>query len=212
MRGPRKPPFARRAPALEVPRTGPDPVGTLKTAAPDGRNFGVKKYFAVPIVIVIVVIGFFAYNYEFHVLGGGEGNGTAQCTSYLKGDCLYNATFDPTSNDLTVYGVGQITGNTMYNVGFAYAPAVAPLNHQDGPLGSTFQASGSLSGNTLGSGQKVTITFASINASAPPDINGEDGYIWIAYTTSSGGSACVGAVSTLTNCSFFTVGYVNLNT
>ena len=83
-----------------------------------------------------------------------------------------------------------------------------------GPVDFTvlLQASGSLTGNTLGSGQKVTITFASINASAPPDSNGEDGYIWIAYTTSSGGSDCVGAVSTLTNCSFFTVGYVNLNT
>ena len=171
-----------------------------------------KKFLAIPIVIVLVVVGFFAYNYEFHVFGGGEGNGTAQCTSYLRGDCLYNATFDPTTNDLTVYGVGQITGDTMYNVGFAYAPAVAPENNQYGPIGSTFQASGSLSNNVLDSGQTVTITFDSINASAPANDNGQDGFIWIAYTTTSGGPDCVGPISSLTNCSFFNIGYVVLNT
>ena len=171
-----------------------------------------KKFLIIPVVIIIIVVGFFAFNYEFHVLGGGEGNGTAQCTSYLQGNCLYNATFDPTTNDLTVYGVGQITGSTMYNVGFAYAPAAAPENQQDGPIGSTFQASSSLSNNVLNSGQTVTITFDSINASAPANSNGQDGYIWIAYTTASGGSDCVGPISNLTNCSFFNIGYINLDT
>jgi hypothetical protein len=171
-----------------------------------------KKYLAVPIVVVLIVAGFFAYNYEFHVFGAGEGNGTAQCTSYLRGDCVYNATFDPSTDDLTVYGVGQVTGSDMYNVGFAYAPAVAQENSQYGPIGSTFQASGSPSNDVLKSGQTVTVTFDSINASAPADSNGQDGYLWIAYTSSSGGSACIGQISSLTNCSFFNIGYVNLNT
>jgi hypothetical protein len=169
------------------------------------------KYLAIPIVIILVVAGFFVYNYEFHVLGKA-GNGTAECTSYLKGNCLYDATFDPSTNDLTVYGLGQITGETMYNVGFAYAPSVALENHQNGPIGSTFQASSSLSNNVLKSGQAITITFDSINASAPTDINGHNGDLWIAYTPTSSGSDCVGAISNLTNCSFFDLGYVVLNT
>ena len=179
-----------------------------------------KKFIAVPIVIILIVVGFFVYNYEFHVIGGGEGNGTAQCTSFLQGNCNYNAMFDSSTDDLTVYGLGQITGNTMYNVGFAYAPAVAPetgSGQSTGPAGATFQASSSLSNNVLSSGQTVTITFDSINASAPANGNGQDGYLWIAYTTSSGGSSpaptdCVGPISSLTNCFFFNVGYVNLNT
>jgi len=171
-----------------------------------------KKYLAIPIVIVLIVAGFFVYNFEFHVLGAGEGNGTAECTSYLKGNCVYNATFDSSTNDLTVYGLGQITGSTMYNVGFAYAPSVALENSQNGPRGSTFQASSSLSNNVLNSGQTVTITFDSINASAPPDSNGHNGDLWIAYTPSSSGSACAGPISSLTNCSFFDIGYINLKT
>jgi hypothetical protein len=171
-----------------------------------------KKYLAIPLVIVLIVVGFFVYNYEFHVFGSGEGNGTAQCTSYLKGNCVYNATFDSSTNDLTVYGVGQITGQTMYDVGFAYAPSVALENHLNGPIGSTFQASSSLSNNELMSGQTLTITFDSINASAPADSNGHNGDLWIAYTPSSGGSDCVGPISSLTSCSFFDLGYVQLNT
>jgi len=170
-----------------------------------------KKYLAIPIVIILLVAGFFVYNYEFHVLGHAC-NGTAECTSYLKGNCLYDATFDPSTDDLTVYGVGQITGSTMYNVGFAYAPSIALENHQNGPIGSTFQAPSSLSNNVLNSGQTVTITFDSINSTAPPDGNGHNGDLWIAYTTSSGGSDCVGPISSLTNCSFFDIGYVALNT
>jgi len=176
----------------------------------------VKKIFlAIPIVVVLVVAGFFAYNYEFHVLGHGEGNGTAQCTSYLRGDCVYNATFDSTTDDLTVYGVGQIYASTMYNVGFAYMPAVAHLGgspQSTGPVGAIFQASSSLSNNVLNSGETITITFDSINASAPANSNGQDGYIWISYTSSSSGSDCVGPISGLANCSFFNVGYIKLNT
>jgi hypothetical protein len=171
-----------------------------------------KKYLVIPLVIILIVAGFFAYNFEFHVFGAGEGNGTAQCTSYLRGDCVYNATFDPSTNDLTVYGLGQVTGSTMYNVGFGYAPSVALENSQEGPVGSTFQASSSLSTNTLNSGQAVTITFDSINASAPVDLNGHNGDLWISYTSSSGGSDCVGPISSLTDCSFFDIGYVVLNT
>lgn len=171
-----------------------------------------KKYLAIPIVVVILLVaGFGVYNYLFHV-SSPQGNGTALCTSYLRGDCLYNATFDPATNDLTVYKLGQTTGNTMYNVGFAYAPSVVLENSQNGPIGSTFQSSSSLSNNILNSGQTVTITFDSINASAPPDSNGHNGDIWIAYTTSSSGSDCVGPISSLTNCSFFDVGFINLKT
>jgi len=195
----------------------------LKTETKTVGTSGVKKrYIAlVPVVIVLVVVGFFVYNYEFHVLGGGEGNGTAHCTSYLQGNCLYNATFDPTTNDLTVYQVGFVHANsytpdTMYNVGFAYMPAVTRMNGSyphDGPVGAVFQASNSLSNNVLNSGQGVTITFDSINASAPANNNGQQGYIWIAYTPTSGGSDCVGPISTIsTNCSFFNIGYINLNT
>lgn len=174
-----------------------------------------KKLLVVPIVIVLVVVGFFAYNYEFHVLGGPTGNGTAQCTSYLRGNCLFEATFDTSTDDLTVYGVGQIVGSTMYNVGFAYMPAVSHLTGSGlstGPIGADFQASSSLSGNVLKSGQTLTVTFDSINASAPANSNGQDGYIWISYTTGSGGSDCAGPIASLTNCQFFNVGYVNLNT
>jgi hypothetical protein len=64
----------------------------------------------------------------------------------------------------------------------------------------------------LNSGQTVTITFDSINASAPANGNGQDGYEWIAYTTTVGGSDCVGPISSLTNCSYFNIGYINLNT
>ncbi|HXW37013.1 MAG TPA: hypothetical protein VEJ36_03810 [Nitrososphaerales archaeon] len=174
-----------------------------------------KKFIVIPIVIFLAVAGLFVYNYEFHVLGKGQGNGTAQCTSYLRGNCLYNATFDPTTNDLTVYGLGQITGNTMYNVGFSYMPAVTRETGsglQSGPIGANFQASSSLSNNVLSSGQTITITFDSINASAPANSNGQDGYIWIAYTTTNTGSDCVGPISSLSNCSFFDIGYINLNT
>jgi hypothetical protein len=100
----------------------------------------------------------------------------------------------------------------MYNVGFAYAPSVTLENSQNGPIGSTFQASSSLSDSVLKSGQTVTITFNPINASAPADSNGHNGDLWIAYTPSSSGSDCVGPISSLTNCSFFDLGYVVLNT
>ena len=171
-----------------------------------------KKYLLViPLVIVIALAGFFVVNYKFHVLGG-QGNGTAECTSYLRGNCLYEATFNNATDDLTVYGLGQITGSTMYNVGFAYAPAVARENSQYGPIGATFQASSSLADNILKSGETITITFDSINATAPPAGNGQDGYLWIAYTMTTGGSDCVGAISNLPNCSFFNLGYVTLNT
>lgn len=73
----------------------------------------------------------------------------------------------------------------MYNVGFAYSPAVT-LEHNygqsSGPIGANFQASSSLSNSELKSGQTITITFDSINASAPAEAPGQDGYLWIAYT------------------------------
>jgi hypothetical protein len=175
-----------------------------------------KVLVVIPVVIILALGGFFAYNYEFHVLGGPVGNGTAYCTSYLKGNCFYDATFSPSTDSLTVYGFGQITGSTFYNVGFAYAPAVTPESGSGlhtGPIGATFQSSSSLSNNILKSGQTIkTLTFDSINASAPPDGSGEDGYIWIAYTTSTSGSACVGPISSLTNCLFFNDAYINFNT
>ncbi len=171
-----------------------------------------KRYLLViPLVIIIALAGFFVVNYRFHLLGGA-GNGTAECTSYLRGNCFYDATFDSSTDTLTVYGLGQITGSTMYNVGFAYAPAVTRENSQYGPIGSTFQASSSLSDNVLKSGQTVKITFDSINATAPANSNGQDGYLWISYTQSSGGSDCVGPISSLANCSFFNLGYIVLNT
>jgi len=169
-----------------------------------------KKVYVLLVVIVLVVGGFFAVNYEFHIIHNG-GNGTAECVSYLRGDCTNSATYDPSTGDLTVYGVGQLTQTTWYNVGFAYAPAVAPENSQNGPVGATFQTSASLSNNVLAPGQHVTITFDSINASAPVDSNGDNGMIWAAYTTTDSGSPCSGPISSLSGCQFFALATITLS-
>jgi hypothetical protein len=168
-----------------------------------------KKLLIIPVVIVLLVAGFAAYNYYFHVFNNG-GNGTAQCISYLRGDCVNSATFSSPTDTLTVYGVGQETKATWYNVAFAYAPAVASLNSQYGPIGATFQTSSALSNNVLNSGQTLTVTFDSINASAPTDSNGYNGIIWAAYTTSNSGSACSGPSASLTGCSFFEIATITL--
>ncbi|HYC26636.1 MAG TPA: hypothetical protein VEB67_01280, partial [Nitrososphaerales archaeon] len=172
-----------------------------------------KKSLVIVLIVIIVIGGLGgleAVNYEFHIFRQG-GNGTATCISYLRGNCVNSATYDPSTKDLTVYGLGQLTQSTWYNVAFAYAPAVARENSQNGPVGAVFATSSSLSGNTLNSGQTLTFTFEAINASAPVDSNGYNGMLWAAYTPSSGGSPCSGPIASLSQCSFFDLATINLN-
>lgn len=118
----------------------------------------------IAIVVVIIVAGgaygAFAY-YSLFI----ESNGGNSCIPYLRTDCggNHNAiSYNTSTGDITIPSVSQSYGSTWYNVAVAYVPG----NPNFEPTKAFFQAdTADFSGNTLNSGQ--TVTIHNLNATGP---------------------------------------------
>ena len=164
-----------------------------------------KTILAVVLIIVIAVAAYGAYAYYSIFLFSNGGN---SCVSYLRTDCGGNhnvITYDASAGTITVPSVGQSFGTTWYNVAIAYVPGDYNLS----PKGAYFTTdSADFSGNMLASGQKVTIH--DLNVTASPAVSGYNGSLWIAYTTSSGGSSCAGVYNSASSCQYDQIGTITL--
>ena len=85
-----------------------------------------------------------------------------------------------------------------------------PGNPNFEPTKAFFQAdTADFSGNTLNSGQ--TVTIHNLNATGPATAGQNyNGSLWIAYTSTSGGSLCSGAYSTASGCQYSQIGTITL--
>ena len=163
---------------------------------------------AVKVVIAIVLVVIVAYAslsvYTLFI----QGNGGNSCEGYLRTDCGggHNAiTYDTATGDITVPSVSQSFGSTWYNIAVAYVPGDPNLS----PTGAFFTSdSGDFSGNTLASGQSVTIH--DLNVTAAPAVDGYNGSLWMAYSTTSGGSSCAGAYKAVSGCQYAQIGTITL--
>ena len=165
-----------------------------------------KKTVKIVIAIVLVVIvayGAFAF-YSVEL----QGNGGNSCIPYLRTNCGGDhniITYDTSTGDITIPEVSQSYGSTWYNVAVAYVPG----NTNFEPTNASFQADMSdISGNTLNSGQQVTIH--NLNVTASPAVGGYNGSLWIAYTTTSGGQVCAGAYKAVAGCQYGQIGTITL--
>jgi len=165
-----------------------------------------KAVLAVVIVVVIVIAAYGGFAvYSVYI----EGNGGNTCEAYLRTDCggNHNAiTYDTATGDITIPSVSQSFGTTWYNIAVAYVPGDPNLS----PTGAYFTSdSADFSGNSLASGQKVTIH--DLNATGPA-MAGQmyNGSLWIAYTSSSGGSSCAGAYQAVPGCQYAQIGTITL--
>jgi hypothetical protein len=162
----------------------------------------VKIVIAVVLILIIGLGGFFAYEFYLQPIAGNN------CEPYLKTNCGGNdnaITYNTSTGDITVPSVGQSYGSTWYNVAVAYLPG-----NPGEPNGAFFQAdSADISGNTLNSGQ--TVTIHNLNATGPATAGQNyNGSLWIAYTSTSGGSVCSGAYSTSSGCQYSEIGTITL--
>jgi hypothetical protein len=164
---------------------------------------------AVLAVVLIVVIVIAAYGgYAFYSIFI-QGNGGNTCEPYLRTDCGGNhnvITYNTSNGDITVSSVSQSFGVTWYNIAVAYVPGNPNLS----PTAAYFTADASdFPGSMLNSGQKVTIH--DLNATGPA-MSGQmyNGSLWIAYTTTSGGSSCAGAYQAVPSCQYAQIGTITL--
>lgn len=160
------------------------------------------------VVLVIVIAGGAYGAFAFYSIYGFN-NGGNSCISYLRTDCGgdHNViSYDKTTGDITVSDVSQSFGQTWYNIAVAYVPGDPNLS----PTHAFFTADPSdFSGNMLNSGQKVTIH--NLNATGPAVAGQEyNGSLWIAYTTTSGGSSCAGAYDAVAGCQYAQIGTITL--
>lgn len=177
------------------------------TRFPKGFSMKRGRKIALVVVLVIIVAGaaYGGYAYYSIVLFNNGGN---SCVSYLRTDCGgdHNViSYDKATGDITVGSVGQSFGETWYNVAVAYTSG-NPVE----PTAAYFtQDSADFPGNTLNSGQHVTIH--DLNATGPA-VAGMvyNGSLWIAYTTTSGGSSCAGAYNSVQGCQYTEIGTITL--
>jgi hypothetical protein len=167
----------------------------------------VKK--TVKIVVVVVIIAVLAYAaIAVHSLYFSPNNGNS-CIPYLRTDCGGDdnvISYDPSTGDITVASVSQSFGQTWYNIAVAYVPGNPNLE----PTAAYFTSdSADFSGNMLASGQSVTIH--DLNATGPVG-SGQmyNGSLWLAYTTTSGGSPCAGAYQAVSGCQYAQIGTITL--
>jgi hypothetical protein len=166
----------------------------------------VKKAILAVVLIIIVAAGAYgAYAYYSINIFSNGGN---SCIPYLRTDCGGNhnvITYDTSAGTITIPSVSQSYGSTWYNVAVAYVPGDPNLN----PTNASFASdSADFPGNTLNSGQSVTVH--NLNVTASPAVNGYNGSLWIAYTTTSGGSNCAGAYKAVSGCQYGQIGTITL--
>ena len=163
----------------------------------------------VRIIIAVVLIVIVAYGglsvYSLYL----QPSPSNTCVPYLRTNCGAgnNAiSYDTSTGDITVTQVGQSYGTTWYNVAVAYVPGDPNLE----PTSSFFIADSSdFSGNMLASGQSVTVH--SLNATGPATAGQTyNGSLWIACTTTSGGSVCAGAYKAVSGCQYAQIGTITL--
>jgi hypothetical protein len=164
-----------------------------------------KAVLAVVLVVVIVIAAYGGFAvYSVYI----EGNGGNSCIPYLRTDCggNHNAiAYDASTGDITVPSVSQSFGSTWYNIAVAYVPGDPNLS----PTGAYFTSdSADFSGNSLASGQSVTIH--DLNVTAAPAVDGYNGSLWIAYSPTSGGSSCAGAYKAVSGCQYAQIGTITL--
>jgi hypothetical protein len=95
---------------------------------------------------------------------------------------------------------------TWYNIAVAYVPGNPNLE----PTAAYFTSdSADFSGNTLASGQSVTIH--NLNATGPAAAGTMyNGSLWIAYTATSGGPDCAGTYNAVPGCQYAQIGTITL--
>jgi hypothetical protein len=166
---------------------------------------GTKVALAVVLVIIVAGAAYGAYAYYSIFV---ESNGGNSCVAYLRTDCggNHNAiTYDASTGDVTIPSVSQSFGATWYNIAVAYVPGDPNLS----PTAAYFTSDpADFSGNTLNSGQSVTIH--NLNVTASPAVSGYNGSLWIAYTTTSGGSSCAGGYKAVSGCQYAQIGTITL--
>ena len=165
------------------------------------------KKVLIAVILVIIVAGGAYGAYAYYSINI-ESNGGNSCIPYLRTGCggNHNAiTYDTSTGDITIPSVSQSYGSTWYNVAVAYVPGDPNFE----PTNASFQADTSdFPGNTLNSGQSVTVH--NINVTASPAVNGYNGSLWIAYTTTSGGQVCAGAYKAVSGCQYGQIGTITL--
>jgi len=142
------------------------------------------------ILIIAVVLGAL---FSLGVFSGASLLGTTCIASsgYYCSGLVYNHA----NNQLTAT-IGQNTGATYYGVAIAYAPQGTATTN--GIPSVTFSAISGLSGNTLLSGQTVNVFLTVPGYSTPVSVGTTTaGSLWLAYSTNSLVSTCIGASSCL---------------
>jgi len=158
----------------------------------------------VAVLVVVAIIAVAAYEIYGIYLAPSDQN---TCVPYLRTDCGHpgnDISYNPATGDITVPSVGQNFGSTWYNVAVAYVNG-NPLV----PRGAYFQADSSdFTGNMLNSGHDVTVH--SLNATGAAAAGQTyNGSLWIAYTTSAGGSPCSGTYQ-VSGCQYAEIGTITL--
>jgi hypothetical protein len=165
-----------------------------------------KKTAKIAIAVVLIIIvglgGFFAYEFYLEPIASNN------CEPYLNTNCGGNdnaITYNTSTGDITIPSVGQSLGSTWYNVAVAYASG-----NPGEPTGTTFVADTTdIPGNTLNSGQ--TVTIHNLPATGPATAGQTyNGSLWIAYTSTSGGSVCSGVYSASSGCQYSEIGTITL--
>jgi len=141
------------------------------------------------------------------VLGALFSLGVFSGTSLLGTTCIASSgyycsglVYSHTNNQITAT-IGQSTGATYYGVGIAYVPQGTATTN--GVPSATFLG---IPGNTLASGQTVSVSLTVPGYSAPVAVGTTTaGSIWLAYSTSSSasGTLCTGPANSISsNCQF----------
>jgi len=141
------------------------------------------------------------------VLGALFSLGVFSGTSLLGTTCIASSgyycsglVYSHTNNQITAT-IGQSTGATYYGVGIAYVPQGTATTN--GVPSATFLG---IPGNTLASGQTVSVSLPASSASSVAVGTTTAGSIWLAYSTSSSasGTLCTGSASSISSSCQFT--------
>jgi len=137
------------------------------------------------ILIIAVVLGAL---FSLGVFSGASLLGTTCIAS--SGYLCSGLTYTHSNNQITAT-IGQNTGATYYGVAVEYAPQGAATTNGI-PTSNGFTSISSLSGNTLLSGQTVSISLQASSANTVSVGTTTAGSLWLAYSTNSLISTCVG--------------------
>jgi len=137
------------------------------------------------ILIIAVVLGAL---FSLNVFNGSSLLGTSCIPT--PGFLCQNPVLS-TSGTLTAT-IGQDNSYTMYNVNFYVSPQTASVNSAGFPVNPASCTITSPSGITaLSSGQTVQISCSGVVPSSSPIGTAFSGYIWLNYSSTSGGPATI---------------------